>query len=240
MRTAICLHGYFDSKTDDQSRGIDGFEHLKKHVFSKVDADVYIHSWEPHLCDTINNLYKPKAFLYQPQVDFSIITENRNISLPEAHPDFNRRTPETILSHFYSIQKSFELCYLTEIEYDIIIKARFDIGRINRNPDNNPVQCINFDPMLDMGTIKMADWDLFDQGPADMWFYSSRENMKHFASIFEDLMSVFEIGSTFHEWVQNIPGLGYSDLSNAITFYHWWFRSLGMWENKHPLKCEFE
>ena len=75
-KVAMCLHGYFDSKTDGNSLGEDGFEHLKKtcDLVSKVfgfEVDVYIHSWEPHLCETINNLYKPKAFLYQPQIDFS-------------------------------------------------------------------------------------------------------------------------------------------------------------------------
>ena len=46
MKIALCLSGYFDSLTDLSSKGIDGFDHLKRHVFSKGDVDVYIHSWD--------------------------------------------------------------------------------------------------------------------------------------------------------------------------------------------------
>ena len=34
-KVALCLHGYFNSKTDGNSLGEDGFEHLKKNVLSK-------------------------------------------------------------------------------------------------------------------------------------------------------------------------------------------------------------
>ena len=240
-KVALCLHGYFNSKTDGSSLGEDGFEHLKKNVLSRADVDVYIHSWEPELCEMINGLYKPKSFLYQPQIDFSRMVKHRglDVSLPEACPPM-RRTPETILSHFYSIQKSFELCYQSDIEYDIVIKARFDTGRINRDPNTTPVQCISFDPTLDMSTMKMADWGMFDQGPADMWFYSSHENMRHFTEIFDLLSREFFIDSQFHQWVQLETPLGFNDLSNAVAFYHWWFRDKGLWDNKDALKCEFE
>ena len=46
MKTAVCIAGYFNSSRDLSSKGIDGYEHLKKHVFSKSDVDVYIHSWD--------------------------------------------------------------------------------------------------------------------------------------------------------------------------------------------------
>ena len=40
MKTAVCIAGYFDSFTDPNSKGVDGYKHLQKHVFSKCDTDV--------------------------------------------------------------------------------------------------------------------------------------------------------------------------------------------------------
>ena len=104
MKIALCLHGYFNSQTDSNSLGEDGFEHIRKRVISVSDelgfeVDSYIHSWEPHLYETINNLYKPKSFLYQPQIDFSSIVNSRELYKLET-PMTQRRPPFTILSHF--------------------------------------------------------------------------------------------------------------------------------------------
>lgn len=67
MKIALCLHGYFDSQTDSRSLGEDGFEHIRSRVISVseklgFEVDSYIHSWEPHLHEKINTLYKPKSF----------------------------------------------------------------------------------------------------------------------------------------------------------------------------------
>jgi hypothetical protein len=238
-KVAICLHGYFDSKIDSRSKGSDGFDHLLKRVYSKCDPDIYIHSWEPDFCQQINQIYKPKAFLYQPQIDFSAMVNSRDLHKLDT-PMTQRRPPATILSHFYSIQKSFELCYQSGIDYDIVIKSRFDIGRINRNPNSTPVQCIAFDPNLDMSTIKMANWELFQDGPADMWFYSGYETMLPFTSIFNDLTDNFYIDSDFHKYVQSKDHLSYNDISNAVVFYKWWFKSHNLWQNKEALECVYE
>ena len=239
-KVALCLHGYFDSQQDGTSKGLDGYQHLLNRIYSKCNPDVFIHSWQPEFSQQINDIYKPKAFVYQPQIDFMPFARERNLySLPQACPPM-RRTPEVIMSHFYSVQQSFKLCYETGNEYDIVVKARFDIGRINRNPDSIPVQCITFDPTLDMSTVKMADWNMFDQGPADMWFYGDQKVMSSFAGIFNDLYNEFYLDSEFHEWVQEQPCFNVNDLSNAVAFYHWWFKKHNLWDAKDALECEFE
>jgi len=43
MKVALCLHGLFDSITDGNSKGIDGYNHIKKHILDKVDTDVFVH-----------------------------------------------------------------------------------------------------------------------------------------------------------------------------------------------------
>lgn len=221
MKIALCLSGYFDSLVDSTSKGIDGFDHLKRHVFSKGDVDTYIHSWDMKNKQLIENLYKPKHSLFESQIDFSdIIKENGYDKIPNPP-----RSPQTIYSHFYSTSESFK--YIKG-KYDWVIKSRFDIGRINRNtsgphnPNNPyPVQCINFDPSLNPNKLYMANWQYLESdGPADMWFYGSQNIMKPFASIFDNIDKYFRC--------------------NAIHLYKEFMIQNNLWNNKVTLDTTWE
>lgn len=190
MKIALCISGYFNSSRDSASLGIDGFQHIKKHILEGNDVDVYIHSWdvnnEQHIRDLYGDLIKKAIF--ENQLDFKPIFEKNGLhNIPVHHgatPFWN------VFSQYYSVQKSFELMVNSNVNYQCAIKARFDLGRVNRmtsgphNQNNpHPVQCINFNPNLDMNYFYMADWQYIDtEGPADMWFYSSAENMSIFQS----------------------------------------------------------
>ena len=237
MKAALCLSGYFDSLTDGTSKGIDGYNHIKKHILSKIDTDVFIHNWQPEMKRQIVDLYKPKDFLIENQIDFSNIVKERQLDTIPDPP----RSPFTILSHFYSVEKSFSLMRDTNIKYDIVIKARFDLGRINRNTSGpgfgNPfaVQCINFDPTLDMNKLYVADWNYFYDGPADMWFYSGYDNMIKFTSLYQSLVKdYFFLDSDYARStdVNNIP--------NAIKLYKRFFIDQGLWDIMQPLETFWE
>ena len=239
MKVALCLHGYFNSLTDNQSYGIDGYNHLYRRVYQKlgVKPDVFIHSWEPHLQEQICKLYNPVAFTFQPQVSFERLIEERGLSNLQQRG--TPRPPQSVLSHFYSIQKVFRLCYDHTAEYNVVIKARFDIGRINRNPNRTPGQCITFNPDIEQDKIYMADWEMFDQGPADMWFYGSQPTMFSFMEIYDMLAKYFYLDSEFHEYAKKISN-NYGDLSNSVIFYKWWMEKRGLWDKKEPLECVYE
>jgi hypothetical protein len=76
MKVAVCISGYFNSQKDLTSKGIDGYEHLQKHVFSKCNTDVYIHSWDLENKKQILDLYgdRIKGCLFEPQADFEPLT----------------------------------------------------------------------------------------------------------------------------------------------------------------------
>ena len=81
MKIALCLSGYFDSLTDLSSKGIDGFDHLKRHVFSKGDVDVYIHSWDKENESQIKTLYNPKYAIFEHQIDFSDLIKEKGYNI---------------------------------------------------------------------------------------------------------------------------------------------------------------
>ena len=127
-KVALCLHGLFDSTTDSSSLGIVGYEYIKKHILDVYDTDVYIHSWDLVKSEIIKNLYNPIKCKFEKQIDFSELIHNKKLDNLIGAP----RSPQSVLSHFYSIQKSFELLYLNNTKkYDIVIKTRPDFLHVH-------------------------------------------------------------------------------------------------------------
>lgn len=241
MKIALCLHGYFSSLTDNTSLGLDGYAHIKEHILSKGNVDTFIHSWDLANKHIIEELYKPKGSIFEQQRDFSNIVQERNLdSLPNCP-----RKPETVLSHLYSVEAVMNLPFIVSKEYDIVIKARFDLGRINRATSGpgrgNPyaVQCINFSPQIQQERLYVADWNHFHMGPADMWYYGSGDVMKKFTTLYQDFLQDFHIGSSYDKFareIENNPG----DISNAIAYYKYWMIQKDLWNNRINLPTQWE
>jgi hypothetical protein len=241
MKIALCLHGLFDSFTDSTSKGVDGYNYIKKHILDGNDVDVFVHSWEPYKKFEIVKLYNPKNTIFEEQINFKEITDSRGLNNLKRTP----RPPERVLSHLYSVTKSIILAIEDDTKYDIIIKSRFDLGRINRNtsgPNKHnpyPVQCINFKKDIDVNKIYMANWNHFHMGPADMWFYGSERVMSNFKDLYTVLLNQYYIGSEFHKFSNNIENHE-GNLCNAIAFYKYWMVSNGLWDNKEVLDTKWE
>lgn len=237
MKVAICISGYFNSSRDKTSKGKDGFKHLKKHVLNKVDADVYIHSWDIENRSRIIDLYEKnlKGVLFEDQIDFTSfdLIQNEIGYVPQS----------AIFSQLYSVQKSFELLDMSQANYDCVIKTRFDIGRINRltsGPGHaNPyaVQCINFSPNYDMKKFYLANWQYLDtEGPPDMWFYSSHKNMECFREIYNVIKSDMRIDSEMDIWAGKDAG----GIVNVIKAYKWFLLKNNLWGKIKPLNTIWE
>jgi hypothetical protein len=241
MKVALCLHGLFDSLTDTNSKGIDGFYHIKKNILDKANTDIYIHSWETKKFDEITKLYNPKKSIFEEQKDFSNIIIKNKLDTLISPP----RPPQSVLSHLYSVTQSIKLAFESKIEYDIIIKARFDLGRINRltsGPNKHnpyPVQCINFQTDIEKDKIYMANWQHFHMGPADMWFYGSSNVMELFTTLYESLKDNMKVDSEFHTFSTNVEN-NPNDLSNAIAFYKWWMLENKLWNKRINLETTWE
>ena len=235
MKIALALHGLFDSVEDETSKGKDGYEHIKKHILDKGDVDVFIHSWSKDKASEIIDLYNPKKCIFEDQIDFSIQAP-KDLEIPNPP-----RQPSVIFSHFYSVSVAVGMACRYE-PYDIVIKSRFDLGRINRNtsgPHNSnnpyPVQCINFDKDLDMDKLHMANWQYLESdGPADMWFYSSPQNMMHFELLYNYSLQAFRD----KEYIESLDSI--NDLPNAIKLYKSFFEKNGLWDKKNLLETKYE
>jgi hypothetical protein len=239
MKAALVLHGYFDSLTDSSSKGIDGYHYIKKHILDKIETDIFIHSWQPDLKNYINELYKPKSFVYEPQIDFSEIVKKRNLDSNNYWKNMGRPA-ENRFSYFYSLSQGFKLLYDYKVNYDIVIKGRFDLGRINRNiPKKYEIQCINFNTSLDMNKVYIAYWDQLnkiDGGISDIWWYSNFKNMKCFVDIYDRFLNDYShITSKFYNDLE----IKNTSLSAAMIIKQF-FQDNNLWEKIEPLETHWE
>lgn len=137
MRVALCISG--------QPRSVARvYPAIYENIIAPNNADVYIHSWIddnikgkkpvaagghvasdtiPHNIEKIIlDLYKPKNYIFEPQIEFDEKNYNER-KLQSIRPKFS-------ISQRYSIMKSIGL---TEgVEYDAIIRMRFDWKIHNR------------------------------------------------------------------------------------------------------------
>ena len=241
MKIALCLHGMFDSPMDKTSNGLDGRDYIQRHIMDKGDVDVFIHSWDLEKRGLIEAMYQPKKAIFEPQKDFSELIKKRGLDKLEGCP----RSPQSVLSHLYSVSEVMKLPFQTNERYDVVVKARFDLGRINRNTSGPglgnpyPVQCINFNPNVEADKLYNANWNHFHMGPADMWFYGSETVMNNFKNLYQSLEEQMVIDSDFHKFATQIEG-NQGDISNAIAFYKWWMIQNGLWDNRINLDTIWE
>ena len=186
MKIALCLHGLVGGIKGKNYQLLGGesevldksFKHNYNNILSKFDTDVFIHSWSVSSKDKILNLYNPKDFIIEPQINFEI-PEYINPS----GDSFDRAFAH--LSRWYSFKKVVELKTLYETKnnfnYDFILVQRFDLCW-NIIPDFNS---------FDINKIVVGNTTLnLDREWSDRWFISNSINMNKFSTLF-DMIPVY-------------------------------------------------
>lgn len=241
MKIALCISGYFNSFTDLESKGIDGFAHIKKHILDKHnDVDVYIHSWDVVNKDLIKSLYKKWLVTskFELQMSFDeIIFQNKLNSF------FGARPVSSIFSHLYSTQEAYKLVYNSPKKYDLVFGTRFDVGRINRRTSGPgrgnpyPVQCINFQTDIEKDKIYMANWQYFKtEGPCPFWLYGSYTVMNPFCGIYDFAKNEFKPNSEYEQ----MCGTNDGGMINVVKLYKWFMIKNKLWENRINLETVWE
>ena len=210
MRVAFCLVGIVGSVqgkygldgTTNSTKGLPvdfriGHHFHKKHIFDHNDVDVFIHSWSDEFKDQLLDLYQPKKYIIQEQIDFKQNTHRMN----------------SICSRWYSTATSVNLKKQYEIEnnfvYDMVMLYRFDhIFRTN-------LIFSEFDPELFYiphrddcigGVCKCETTKRY----YDVWFFSKSSNIDKFSGLYENLGKT-GFGSPHEDCVRYIDKIGLSD-----------------------------
>jgi hypothetical protein len=129
MKIAFCLYGIVGGNKKYGREGDIDFracaENIKEKIFRNHDVDVFIHTWSNHHQDALEEIYEPKAALYEPQQQFEEPPELAK------YPEKFRMDWFVEHSRWLSTKKVIELQHeyskKHNIEYDFIMLHRFDM-----------------------------------------------------------------------------------------------------------------
>lgn len=209
MRVAFCLVGIVGSVqgkygldgTTNSTKGLPvdfriGHHFHKKHIFDNNKVDVFIHSWSKEFESQIVDLYQPKKYIIEEQINFKQPTHRMN----------------SVMSRWYSTAMSVNLKKLYEEEnnfkYDMVMLYRFD-HILKRNlvfSEYNPE--LFYIAHRDDCTESACRCEITKRY-YDVWFFSKSSNIDKFASLYENFGDSF--GSPHEDCVKQINRVGLSD-----------------------------
>lgn len=121
MRVALLLSGL-------PRKVKEGYNQYWKHVIENYDVDVYLHFWKDSEYEEVLNVYNPKKYICESPVNFTeAIKGIKSINDSDVRPD----SQFGVSGPFYSFPMIWgwqQVYNLVDVEYDCIIKSRYDIG----------------------------------------------------------------------------------------------------------------
>ena len=195
----------------------EGYEELKKWFLDRYDCDIYIHTWYDTKTtfktghnfslnkdykfteedyQNILELYQPKNYTFQKPIPFDVngIISKLGVKL------------NVSLSSFYSLQHSFNLIKESGVEYDYIIRTRFDLKFTDYiSPECvflkdisllNPNQ-LNYFQYSDDPTIRIAEID-------DLFAVGGFEVMDVYCNTFSYVLNYLYMNQEYKEWLNNL------------------------------------
>jgi hypothetical protein len=216
MKTALCLHGYFDGKALSRSGGSEVAFNASEYIHEKIidnNTDVFIHTWDVDNSEIIKELYNPVQIIIEKQNEFIEEQKLFDSSFFGTSPVGN--TLFRGLSFHFSRKASINL---VPDDYDRVVVARFDLGQ--RGKEHIPAgpyfaTNFNFSEEYNPEYLYSAYWNQLNHGYADHWFYSGVENMRTVGSIYDRMFEYYQPTS---EYVKSVTESGWFDSDTSDEF----------------------
>ena len=131
-RVALCFNGLAGGK-NDKGLPVDwqlAVDHFKENIINLQvhEVDVFFHTWSTEAELELVELYEPKKYMVQKQIDFDSLATKFN---KRVHSDVPRHF-HSIMSRWYSNEKVLRLKSDYEKEhgfkYDYVMTSRFDVA----------------------------------------------------------------------------------------------------------------
>jgi hypothetical protein len=121
MRIALVLSGQLRSFSE-------AFEYISQNLLANNEVDVYFHTWCKNWNSAVVNKYKPKDYFVELDNLFGLFSECNYVSISPRHP------PRNFFMMYRSIMMADLLRQNSNIEYDWIVRTRFDFA-LNKKID---------------------------------------------------------------------------------------------------------
>jgi len=250
MKIAVCLYGLAGGEIDTD-KGIqpvllsDSFNNYQEVLFKGLDVDFFLHSWSEEHKDELLQLYQPKKYLIEPQIDFSkyslsdyslehINTYKKIFAEEEDVKEYLSSTyifnsHSRWCSTFKTVGLMKEYADQNNIFYDWVFQVRMDLFFREAFPFEilNPMKiytCPRF-------TID-ADITL-----NDAWFLSNMDNALKISTLYENILD-------YSIWTHAASRQHIDAFEGPLEFFpsqelgiknYWMMRSVVQEEMKHEL-----
>ena len=229
MKVAICISGL--PRNYEQ-----GFKELKKWFLNKYDCDVYIHTWydTTSVFETGHDYLEKKSYNFT-QKDYDNILELYN---PKAH-EFQIPIPfdetdirgshlgyklHNILSAAYSIHACYNLVRESGIEYDYIIRYRFDL----KFTKFISPKCIFLDDIFQLdpnkyNCFKYPDIKGFPQRTSeidDQFIVSGPQIAEIYSDYFCYILNYIYMDKEYGEWLKTVTTTADKTVAESLLRWH--------------------
>ena len=229
MKVAVCISG--------QPRNYKkGFIELKKWFLDKYDCDVYIHTWYDTKAifetghdylekktysftqkdyNTILKLYKPKAYEFQKPIPFD------EMDIRGTHLKYKLNN---ILSASYSMHSCYNLVRESGIEYDYIIRYRFDL----KFTDVISPECVFLKDISELDPNKYNCFKYYDEEyyPTrtseidDQFVVSGPQVAEIYFDYFCYILNYIYIDKGYEDWLKTVTTTADKTVSESLMKYH--------------------
>ena len=209
MKVALLLSG-LPRKVNE------GYELSWKHIIDNYDTDVYLHAWKDEEWEKLSETY-PNAKSIQIQEPFKFTKYKEGISLP--HFDRSRPLPQydvmscfRQLPMFYSWQTVYKPMFDSMVEYDVVIRSRYDLKFIK------PIDLTNLD------VTKLNHNDSFTFFDDNICITNKQNADVMFFNIFDELIlhskEVEVLNSAEASWTKLLELKNMKDIVHKTSLLH--------------------
>ena len=209
MKVALLLSG-LPRKVNE------GYELSWKHIIDNYDTDVYLHAWKDEEWEKLSEPY-PNAKSIQIQEPFKFTKYKEGISLP--HFDRSRPLPQydvmscfRQLPMFYSWQTVYKPMFDSMVEYDVVIRSRYDLKFIK------PIDLTNLD------VTKLNHNDSFTFFDDNICITNKQNADVMFFNIFDELIlhskEVEVLNSAEASWTKLLELKNMKDIVHKTSLLH--------------------
>lgn len=254
-RVAICLFGMVggrslkagDGQVEDILDPSIAYELMEKNIVQENDeVDYFIHSWSMECKQKLEELYRPKISIIEPQVDFSqtklsvfraiswrdklklLFSLVRNRKSFKSQIDYWEWYAFRTHSRWYSTKQVVELKKTYEEKhdfvYDVVLLTRLDVGFFTpirfSEYDMNFFYASNRNQAPTKENGYKSDRGNHDEGNSflDLWYFSSSSNIDRFAVLY-DVMNRYALSPHKSSWQHVCKVIGKSKV--RYTLYRW-------------------
>ena len=206
----------------------EGYDDFWKHIIDNNDVDLYLHAWESKPDEVTNNedsdivhqVY-PNATYVNIEKPFKFTKYREGIKTPrddKSRPlvDFDVFSNFRSFPMYYSWQSTYENIKSSNVNYDCIIRSRYDIGGDNLNVSE-----------FDLNKIYTSNHHWKNSHVHDDNFYISNQSNsdKVFTNIFENIVEfnrdrgvMDSAEENFTKYLERIGLINISEKSDKINF----------------------